>query len=203
MDHAAPVLEYWFGREPLTPPTLAARMGIWFGAGDASERDREIALRFGDLVERALAGELAAWAHSPRQRLALILLLDQFTRQAFRGRSRAFEGDAAAVALAIDGLQKGADAALGPAQRLFFYMPLQHCESADVQEESVAAYRRLAAEVPAELQPVFAGALDYAQRHRDIVARFGRFPHRNAALGRASTLEEQAWLASGGERFGQ
>lgn len=203
MDHAAPVLDYWFGREPLTPPALAARMGIWFGAGDPTERDREIAMRFGDLVERALAGELAAWADSPRQRLALILLLDQFTRQVFRGSGRAFEGDAAAVALALDGMQKGADAALGPAQRLFFYMPLQHCESADVQEESVAAYRRLAAEVPAELQPTFASALDYAQRHRDIVARFGRFPHRNAALGRASTLEEQAWLASGGERFGQ
>jgi uncharacterized protein (DUF924 family) len=100
-------------------------------------------------------------------------------------------------------MQKGADAALGPAQRLFFYMPLQHCESADVQEESVAAYRRLAAEAPADLQPVLAGALDYAQRHRDIVARFGRFPHRNAALGRADTPEERAWLDSGGERFGQ
>jgi uncharacterized protein (DUF924 family) len=203
MDHAAPVLEYWFGREPLTAATLAARMGIWFGGADPAERDREMAGRFGHLVRRALAGELAAWADGPRQRLALILLLDQFTRHVFRGRARAFEGDPAAVALALDGMQKGADAALGPAQRLFFYMPLQHCESADVQEESVAAYRRLAAEAPADLQPVLAGALDYAQRHRDIVARFGRFPHRNAALGRADTPEERAWLDSGGERFGQ
>ncbi len=203
MEHATPVLDYWFGREPLTASTLGARMAIWFGAGDVAGRDREITMRFGELVERALDGDLASWADGPRQRLALILLLDQFTRHVFRGQGRAFEGDAAAVALALDGMQKGADAALGPAQRLFFYMPLQHCESADVQDESVAAYRRLAAEVPAELQPIFAGALGYAQRHRDIVARFGRFPHRNDALGRATTPEEQAWLDSGGERFGQ
>lgn len=203
MDHAAPVLEYWFGREPLTAATLAARMGIWFDAADAGQRDRDIAHRFGALLERALAGELAAWADGPRQRLALILLLDQFPRHVFRGRGRAFAGDAAAVALALDGMQKGADAALGPAQRLFFYMPLQHCESADVQEESVAAYRRLVAEAPPELREGLAVALDYAQRHRNVVARFGRFPHRNAALGRASTAEEQAWLAAGGERFGQ
>lgn len=203
MNHAAPILDYWFGREPFTAAILEARMAIWFGREDPTERDRDIAARFGELVERALAGELNSWAAGPRQRLALILLLDQFTRHIHRGTARAFAGDAAALALALDGMQKGADAALDPVRRVFFCMPLQHAESLEVQDESVAAFRRLANEAPAELGTFFQGALDYALRHRQIVQRFGRFPHRNAVLGRPSTPEECGWLATGGERFGQ
>jgi uncharacterized protein (DUF924 family) len=206
MDHATPVLDFWFGREDFTPAILRERMGTWFGTGDAASaqlRDQDIAQRFGALVGRALAGELQGWADSPRQRLALILLLDQFPRHLHRGSAQAFAGDARALELTLDGMQKGADAALDPVMRIFFCMPLQHSELPDAQEDSVLAFRRLAEDAPAELRPVFDGVTEFARRHRDIIARFGRFPHRNAVLDRASTPEELEWLSGGGERFGQ
>jgi len=207
MDRAREIHDYWFGRPPLTPEALEERMRFWFGGGDPPEavraRDEEIATRFGDLIERALRGELDAWAGGPHRLLSLILLLDQFPRNAWRGTARAFAGDERALACALGGMQTGADAVLQPVERLFFYMPLQHAESRDVQDESVAAYRRLVLEAPPDQRGMLEGALQYAEQHREIVARFGRFPHRNAVLGRASTPEEEAYLAGGAERFGQ
>lgn len=206
MDHARALLDFWFGPKPLTAATLRQRMTVWFG-GDAPEmtemRDRDLEARYVTLVRRALAGELAAWADSPRRRLALILLLDQLPRNIFRGSAQAFAGDAVALALTLEGIEQAADAALDPAERMFFYMPLQHAESVEVQDESVAVFRRLASEVPSDLQQVFAGVAHYALRHRDIVQRFGRFPHRNAVLDRVSTEVESLWLARSGDRFGQ
>lgn len=207
MDLALQVHSYWFGRLPLDRVSLDERMRLWFGkdatATEIAATDRDIAARFGDLVERALRGELDAWGDGPRRRLALILLLDQFPRSLHRGTARAFAGDEKALSLTLDGLQRAADAALDPVERLFFYMPLQHAENAEVQEESVAAFSRLVTESPSELRPVFEGSLLYARQHAEIVARFGRFPHRNAALGRSATPDEDAWLRAGGERFGQ
>jgi uncharacterized protein (DUF924 family) len=206
VDHARALLDFWFGPKPHTSAAMRQRMAFWFG-GDAPEltemRDRDLEARYGPLVDRAFAGELAAWADSPRRRLALILLLDQLPRSIYRGTAAAFAGDAAALALTREGIDQAADAALDPAERLFFYMPLQHAESVEVQDESVTVFRRLATEVPAELQDVFEGVAAYALRHRDVVQRFGRFPHRNAALGRAATEAESLWLAGGGDRFGQ
>jgi uncharacterized protein (DUF924 family) len=135
--------------------------------------------------------------------LSLILLLDQFPRNIFRGTARAFAYDSRALALTLSGMQSGADAALDAAERIFFYMPLQHAESREVQDESVAACRRLLAEAPAELRPSFAAVLEYAEHHRSVIERFGRFPHRNRVLGRESTPAEEAWLSVSGERFGQ
>ncbi|MFO1425440.1 MAG: DUF924 family protein [Steroidobacteraceae bacterium] len=207
MNHAREVLDFWFGRLPWTPAVLKERMKFWFGGGESphetAQRDRRIAERFGALAQRAAAGGLDAWAASPRQRLALILLLDQLPRSLHRGTGLAWAQDHRAVTLTFEGLQQAADAALDPVQRIFFYMPLQHSEALEAQEESLGCFRRLLADAPAELRPQFEGVLHYAQRHRDIVARFGRFPHRNAALGRADTPEEAAWLTGGGERFGQ
>lgn len=206
MDHARALLDFWFGPKPHTAATLRQRMTFWFG-GDAAEmtemRDRDLEARYGPLVRRALAGELAPWADSPRRRLALILLLDQLPRNIFRGSAQAFEGDAVALALTREGIDQAADAALDPAERIFFYMPLQHAESLEVQDESVAVFRRLASEVPPELHEIFQGVAGYALRHRDIMQRFGRFPHRNVALGRDSTEVESLWLARSGDRFGQ
>jgi uncharacterized protein (DUF924 family) len=206
VDHAHALLDFWFGPRPWSATALQQRMRFWFGA-ESSEivemQDRDLESRFGALTARALAGELAAWADSPRRRLALILLLDQLPRSIHRGTSRAFAGDAVACALALEGMEQAADAALELPERMFFYMPLQHAESIDVQHDSVAAFRRLAAEAPAKFAGIFNSALDYAVRHRDIVLRFGRFPHRNAALQRSATPEESAWLAKSGERFGQ
>ncbi len=201
MDEAREVREYWFGAEPLTAQALADRMEFWFGA-ESEDRDAEIRTRFGGLLERAAAGQLAGWGDGPRRRLSLVLLLDQFPRNMFRGTARAFEYDAQALALTLSGMQSAADGALDFAERLFFYMPLQHAESEDAQDESVAAFRRLLGEVPPELTEIFADALRYAEEHRTVIERFGRFPHRNAVLGRASTRDETEWLAAGGTTFG-
>ena len=135
--------------------------------------------------------------------MALALALDQFPRNMFRGSARAFAYDDKALALALSGMQSAADAALDPVERMFFYMPLQHTESREVQDESVAAYRRLLAEAPQDLRGPFAGASRSAENHRTIIERFGRFPHRNRVLGRENTPAEDEWLRNGGEKFGQ
>jgi uncharacterized protein (DUF924 family) len=202
MDEARAVREYWFGAAPLTADGLGRRMDFWFGAGSA-QADEEIRTRFGGLLEQAAAGRLAAWADGPRRRLSLILLLDQFPRNMFRGTARAFDYDAQALALALTGMQSGADGALDFAERLFFYMPLEHAESLEAQDESVAAFRRLLAEVPPDLHESFADTLRFAEEHRAIIERFGRFPHRNAVLGRTSSAPEAEWLREGGKSFGQ
>jgi len=202
MDEARAVREYWFGTAPLTVEALGQRMHhFWFEPG--AGQDEEIRTRFGALVERAAAGELAGWADGPRRRLSLILLLDQFPRNIHRGTARAFEGDEQALALTLSGMQSGADGALEPAERLFFYMPLQHAENLEAQDEALAACRRLLAEVPDELHATFESTLRAAQQHHAIIERFGRFPHRNHALGRESTPEEAKWLSEGGASFGQ
>lgn len=204
---AQDVLAFWFGPRPWTPKTLQRRLSLWFGDAArpelAPQTDEAIRVHYGALAVQAATGELDAWESSPRRRLALILLLDQFPRNIHRGSAAAFANDARALGLSLTGLQMGADAVLDPVERIFFYMPLQHAESLAVQEESVAAYRRLHEEAPAELQEIFAGTCRYAEQHRDIIARFGRFPHRNAVLDRESTDEERAWLVAGGTRFGQ
>ena len=206
VDEALEVNRFWFGPAPHGLHTIRDREKLWFGASTAEQHqgaiDEMIRERFGELMQRAAAGELAGWADSPRRRLALILLLDQFPRNAFRGTARAFATDAAALALALSGIQAAADAPLSPIERIFLCMPLQHAERLDVQEESVAAYRRLLDEAPVELRPFFAGVQAFAERHHSIIRRFGRFPHRNKALGRPSTPEELAYLARA-ESFGQ
>jgi uncharacterized protein (DUF924 family) len=206
MDEARSVRDFWFGRLPLSADGLNRRILFWFGDESATlrqRRDEQIRVRFGTLVERAEKGELAAWADGPRRRLSLILLLDQFPRNIYRGSARAFACDSQALALALSGMQSGADAALNVVERIFFYSPLQHAESREVQEESVAAYRRLLAEAPEELHAPLKSVSRSAENHRAIIERFGRFPHRNRVLGRASTPEELEWLRTGGASFGQ
>ena len=204
MDEAKKVREFWFGKTPLAPDQLPRRMTLWFSSGSRElQRNVDDALRsrFEPLVGRAISGELAQWADGPRRRLSLILLLDQFPRNIHRGTARAFAGDEQALQLSLTGMQAVADAALNLAERIFFYMPLQHSESLEVQEESVSAYKRLLAEAPDEIRAVFKGCVDFAERHREVIRRFGRFPHRNALLGRPSTAEEEAYLLESGETF--
>jgi len=205
--HPHELLEFWFGKRPYAPEAVAQRMRTWFGDATAPElqpqNDEQLRLRFAELTRRAASGELAAWESSPRRRLALILLLDQLPRNLHRGSAAAYAQDRPALELALSGMQLGADAALDPVERIFFYLPLQHAESRDVQEESLAAFRRLAAEAPPALAPVFTSVNHYAQLHHDIIERFGRFPHRNRVLGRQSTADELRWLAAEGVSFGQ
>jgi len=197
-DQARKVREFWFGRLPLPPARLEERMRLWFGAGLSAESRREydaaLRERFEPLVREAAQGRLDSWADSPRRRLSLILLLDQLPRNLYRGTPRAYAADERALALALSGIQSGADAALDVAERIFFYMPLEHAESREAQDESVAAYRRLLAETAEPLKPTLAAVLRNAESHRSIIERFGRFPHRNRILGRNTTPEEQRYL---------
>lgn len=205
MDEARAVRDFWFGELPLSAAALERRLCFWFG-GDAAalaRHDEQIRTRFGALLERAAAGGLASWADGPRRRLSLIVLLDQFPRHIFRGTARAFACDTQALSLSLSGMQSAADAALDPVERIFFYMPMQHAENRDVQDESVAAYRRLRTEAPMALHGTFEACLRSAENHRSIIERFGRFPHRNRLLGRADAAGELEWLRSGGESFGQ
>jgi uncharacterized protein (DUF924 family) len=199
------VLHFWFGTRPYTAATLAQRARLWFPDTPElrAQTDELIGERFGATYAAAEHGQLASWESTPRRRLALILLYDQFSRCLRRGTAGAFAHDREALSLALSGMQVGADAALDPVERLFFYLPLEHAESRDVQEESVAACRRLCSEAPAPLKSWFDDSLQYAVLHRDIVARFGRFPHRNRALGRESTAEELRWMETEGPDFGQ
>jgi uncharacterized protein (DUF924 family) len=184
---AAEVLEFWFG----TPAGAVRRE--WFVKDPVF--DETIRARFGEGVDRALQGPLG-WGPSPAERLAEIVVLDQFPRNLFRGQARAFAGDARACALALALIDEGADRELLPVQRWFAYLPLEHAEDLALQQRSVALFKALAAEDSA-----MEGAADYARRHRDVIARFGRFPHRNAALGRESTDAERAYLAQPGSGF--
>ena len=204
---AQDVLDFWFGADPMAPDQLSQRMRLWFGGDEPPEiralRDESLTARFGALALAAAAGHLDAWVSSPHRLLALVLLLDQFPRSIHRGTAAAFAQDERALELVMAGLQTGADATLTPIQRVFFYMPMQHSESPDIQEESVAAFRRLALEAPLEQRSLFQNCLKFAQLHQRIVARFGRFPHRNAVLGRQGSPAEEAFLRDETMRFGQ
>ena len=203
MDEARGVRDYWFGQLPLTAEQLERRVRFWFAAdpirGARPARRDHRAARFGDLLERAGRGELASWADGPRRRLSLVILLDQFPRNIFRGTARAFAYDAQALALTLSGMQSAADAALKVVERVFFYMPLQHAESREVQDESVAAYRRVLAEAPQELHAFFESSLRSAENHRGIIEQFGRFPHRNALSRAPAPLPRKSsgWRSTG------
>jgi uncharacterized protein (DUF924 family) len=207
MDEARQVRDFWFGKLPLTAQSLNQRMQLWFPGDiapeDLQELDGIIRTRFGSLVERAAKGDLASWADSPRRCLSLVILLDQFPRNIYRRTARAFATDTQALAVTLSGMQSAADGALDVAERIFFYMPLQHSEVLEVQDESVAAYRRLLTEAPQELRSLFEESLQSAEQHRALVERFGRFPHRNRVLGRINTPEETVWLRAEGGSMGQ
>lgn len=163
-----------------------AGVSKWFNGGagfDAECRERFLESHFA-----AARRELARWAGDAEGALALVLLLDQIPRNVFRGSAHAFATDGLARETARDAIAAGFDLQVDPALRLFFYMPFEHSEDMADQDRAVELFAAMGD----------AGYLDYARRHRDAIARFGRFPHRNAALGRTSTPEEQAWLDAGG-----
>ena len=192
---ASAVLDFWFG--PPDDPGHDQPREMWFKKDDAF--DGQIRQRFGPLIERALAGEIDDWLTQPVQplpALAQLIVLDQFTRNTLRNTARAFAGDARALQTARALVASGADRTLNGVQRSFAYLPFEHAEDLSHQRTSVQLYQQLAADHPART-----GSIEWAQRHLDIVARFGRFPHRNAALGRVSTEEEAAFLLTPGSGF--
>jgi uncharacterized protein (DUF924 family) len=190
---AQEVLDFWFGAPGSATDGQPRRE--WFVKNAAF--DAEIKERFGDTIARAIAGGLRDWdEEGPQGVLARILVLDQFTRNAWRNTPRAFEGDTLALEAARKLAASGAHRELAPQQRAFAYMPFEHAEDPLMQERAVELFTLLAAD-----HPGFEETLDYARRHRGVIARFGRFPHRNAILGRASTPEEAEFLRQPGSRF--
>ncbi|HEX5684132.1 MAG TPA: DUF924 family protein [Ideonella sp.] len=198
-ETAASVLAFWFGERPERAATSPDCARLWWSKQPAV--DAEMRVRFGSLIAQAGAGALEGWDATPEGRLALILLCDQFTRNTARGTPEAFALDPLARAWCLEGLQANAFAALLPIQRLFAYMPLEHSESLDHQDRCVALMQGLRDEAGPTERETFNGFVDYAEKHREIIRRFGRFPHRNAILGRTSTPEEAAFLQTPGSSF--
>jgi uncharacterized protein (DUF924 family) len=186
------ILQFWFGNRPIaTAEAFKERAPLWFGA--SAENDALVTRLHGDTIERVARGEHADWADHPRGRLALILAVDQFPRNVYRGTARAYAYDAKALELSEEGIARGLDRDLPVIQRLFFNMPRGHAESVHLQQVANAYVEELFVQAPA-LSPL---VMPHARQHLAVIARFGRFPERNAALGRVSTPEEQAYLQTG------
>lgn len=193
------VLDFWFGAPGSAAEVAARQRALWFAKSAAN--DRIVIERFAETLVAAGKGELAGWAATPRGRLALIVVLDQFPHHIHRDHGQSFAYDAQSLALAMEMIERGEDAHLTPIERVFVYLPLEHAESIEVQDLSVALYETLANEAVAAERQLFDGFLDYARKHRDVVVRFGRFPHRNELLGRPDTAEEIEFLKQPGSRF--
>ena len=196
----ADVLDFWLGDGMALGWPTRDMNERWFRGGAAL--DQEIKERFGADVQLALNGGLREWETPLHSRLALIVLLDQFTRNVFRASAQAFGGDPRAQRLVLRTIESGEDQSLPWVGRVFLYMPLMHAEDAALQARCVACFAGLVEDAPDSLKAKFQGNLDFARQHQDIIASFGRFPYRNAALGRDSTPEEVRFLVEG-PRFGQ
>lgn len=198
MAHPAEVLKFWFGTDQLDAPSDELHQQLWFTRSTAF--DSEIEERFGHLVESALAGELHQWRDSLAGELALVLLCDQFSRNIYRGTARAFAGDPLALEVALAVIGRGDDSKLGLFQRAFLGMPLEHAESEEMQRRSIDHFNRLRMDYlngaigAAQAESFY----QYALAHQKVIDEFGRYPHRNASLGRESTAAEEAWLEQGG-----
>jgi uncharacterized protein (DUF924 family) len=196
----AAILDFWLA-DGVTLGWPSQEMNKrWFTGGAAL--DQAIAQQFGSAVALAQAGGLADWEAAPLARLALVIVLDQFSRNVYRGSAQAFTGDARAQQLVQQTLAAQQDRQLPWAGRLFLYMPLMHAENLALQDQCVACFTQLVAEAPDALKQRLQSNLDFARQHQDIISRFGRFPYRNAVLGRSNTPDEDEFLLKG-PRFGQ
>lgn len=194
------ILNYWFASIG-DGFDVATQHKLWYTGG--STVDQAINQQFGEWVELALREGLTTWLQTSAGTMAVVILLDQFTRNIYRGNAKAFAGDELARDIVNQALAMGIDRQLTAIQRSFFYMPLEHSESLEDQQACIKLFEQLLTEVPAEGKNSIQSSLDFAIKHRDIIAQFGRFPHRNEALGRLTTAEEQSYLGDGGARFGQ
>ena len=199
MEDQHSVLNYWFGTDTDDAKLANERASLWWSKKPSV--DDEIRRRFKPLVMTAGQVPLSDWASTPHGRLALILLTDQFPRNIFRGQPESFGFDKIALELTLQGLAAEEDKWLRPIERVFFYLPLEHSENLEHQHRAVELLRELGREVPDSQRPTFEGFLKFALRHHAIIEEFGRFPHRNAILGRTSTPEEIEFLKQPGSSF--
>lgn len=194
------ILDFWIG--PAAEDHLAAqkRNKLWFIKSEKT--DRLIQRQYEPVLQALAADQAAAWRDAgPRARLAAIIVFDQFSRNIYRGQAKAFAQDAMALSLAQDALDAHDDEALTEVERSFLYLPFEHSEAPENQARSVDLFERLAREARPAFKPICQNALDYAYQHRDVIAQFGRFPHRNAILGRKNTQAEAVYLAKPGSGF--
>lgn len=191
-DRIHELLKFWFGDAGYADLPASNRTNLWFG--DNNKVKLQLIQLFGQDFEEAKAGVLDHWAKTARGKLALIILLDQFPRYIYRDTPEAFAFDAKAQILCLEGLQEKADHALTLIERIFFYMPLVHAEKIDLQEHSIKLYQDLTSLSFSETTQLYQLFLAYAYAHFRVIQEFGRFPQRNAALGRASTNQELAFL---------
>ena len=190
------VIGYWLGPVPKHPDELEPFSRRWYRVD--ADVDAEITQRFGQAVEQARSGDLLHWGEEAWGALALVILLDQFGRNIYRDSDLAFVGDPLARAVAVRALDRGFDRELSVPGRAFLYHPFEHSEHLADQARSVALFERLAEEAEPAWRDFAASFVGYATAHRRVIERFGRFPHRNAALGRESTAEEREYLEAGG-----
>ena len=195
------IVAFWLSDSLDHPDRALARRDWWYAGGPAV--DEEIRARFGDLVPRACARELMDWRDTPDGALALILLLDQFTRNLYRGTVEAYAGDPAAFQVVNHAIDRRFDRELHPVATIWLYHPFHHSEDVTEQDRGLVLLRDLRKRAPPEWRAYVERSIKGWTGHRDIVARFGRFPHRNAVLGRPGTTEEAAFLAADGNSFGQ
>jgi uncharacterized protein (DUF924 family) len=195
------IAAFWLGSSLESPEAASDRREWWYRGGAAVDDD--IRARFGDLILKACAGKLMAWQSTPDGALALIVLLDQFTRSIYRNTPRAYAGDACAYDVVTRAIEQNLDSALPTVSRIWLYHPFHHAEDVEDQDKGLALLDKLREEAPAEWHPYVERSIEGWARHRNIVARFGRFPHRNAVLGRDSTEEEYDFLKANGETYGQ
>lgn len=193
------ILQFWFGAFPTPYTADVTKADMWFKNGSAY--DSEIFIKFGVDYEKAISGELDHWVDSWRGRLALIILLDQFSRHIHRGTAESFVQDEKAQALCVDGIGAGDDSKCHAIERSFFYLPLEHAEDLEKQNLSVRAYEQLVCDVPEEYRKPFEITLSFAKSHHFVIEKFGRFPELNEILGRESAKEEQEFIESGKYSF--
>jgi len=195
-DHILRVLDFWFGF--LSGPDYFPndKLEVWLA--NTPEVERQIRMQFSQDVANAERGEYNHWRETPQGRLALILLLDQITRHLYRNRPQAFALDRMARAVVLEGIRKGDDKELYPIERAFFYLPLEHAEDMELQNLSVNLYRQLALQSPEAIRMQMYDVYQSALMHHQQISRFGRFPHRNAVLGRETTPDETAFLKQQG-----
>jgi len=199
MENVETILRFWFGTATDDVEVAEQCGNMWWKKNPGI--DNEIRERFEGELNAVAKGEHDDWLEDSRGRLAMIILADQFSRNMYRDTPRAFANDALALSWCKDGIDSGVDGELRSIERVFLYMPLEHSESIEDQRRSVALFTQLAQNVAPQQRKLFNGYVDYAVRHRDIVQRFGRFPHRNAILGRESTEDEITFLQQPGSSF--
>ena len=193
------ILEFWFGEGQTASAVATEKSALWWSKND--HIDRTITKRFARTSAAAANGELTLWSESPQGLLALIICTDQFPRNMQRDTAQAFACDTVALAYAKQGVDSGAVQLLKPIEQVFAYLPFEHSEDRVEQQRSVALYQKLAESAPPHEAELFNGYLEFAHKHYDIINRFGRFPHRNLILGRASTEIERTFLEQPGSSF--